>query len=977
MKNIYFSLFAVIIFSTASFAQTDGMSVGTNATPLEMLDVNGAIKIGTDFTNHATNAPLGGIGTIRFRGNEFQGYTSTGWVSLSSVGALYTAGTGLSLSVGNVFSLVPHTGDVTGTTALTIEPLAVTTGKIAANAVTVGKLPTGATGTTFLRGDGTWVVPTNTTYTAGAGITIGGTTISHTAHTGDVTGTTALTIEPLAVTTGKIAANAVTVGKLPTGATGTTFLRGDGTWVVPTNTTYTGSTSIVLNGSSFERAALTGDVTAPQNSNATTIADNAVTTVKIINDAVDNTKLANMATQTIKGRIAATTGNPEDLTPAQVKTMLGLTDATTGTGTANKVAFWTGTSTLDDDADLHYNSTANLLGIGQPSPIYPLDVRGEGVSIPPTDDNKIFARFEQTVAARGAGIRIKGFRNSSGFVTSFVDLMNYGNPTNDYIVARVAAERGTDGTTNGSLLFYTNSGGGIVERMRINNAGVVRLNAYPTDGIVRTTGGNGTLSSTGGAINLASEVTGVLPVANGGTGSATQNFVDLTTAQTAAGIKTWSNNAIFNGNVGIGVSPTYKLDVAGTISANATVPFHIGTTGFAYITSESQHVAHYKKSGAYSFYFRKSDNGLVSGPNEATLMEIADAGNVGIGVSPSYKLDVNGDMNMTTGLRMSGVPVIFNSSTDVYANIRVLQNNSTAYQDGMYINYNSTGGTAADLRFYADGTNQRMHIQASTGNVGIGSTAPVNKLEVNGNGRFGTSGNNYIYVGSSATTGNGGLEIFTLSNVAYIRYHDPAVAWRDIALNDAGGNVGVGTASPAQKFSVAGTLGISESGSTGNRMTISSTGGGAEFRQNDNSNMSFYVNGDEEVRLVNGAGNNNLNRGSWGSLSDSRTKTDVRDLEHGLADILDLRPVSYFQYDTKGFDYSPENIQESGKKDIGFIAQELYQVIPEMVVKPKNENETFWAVTYERIAPVLVKAIQEQQEIIEELKTRLEAVERR
>ena len=250
MKNIYFSLFAVIIFSTASFAQTDGMSVGTNATPLEMLDVNGAIKIGTDFTNHATNAPLGGIGTIRFRGNEFQGYTSTGWVSLSSVGALYTAGTGLSLSVGNVFSLVPHTGDVTGTTALTIEPLA--------------------------------------------------------------------------VTTGKIAANAVTVGKLPTGATGTTFLRGDGTWVVPTNTTYTGSTSIVLNGSSFERAALTGDVTAPQNSNATTIANNAVTTIKIINDAVDNTKLDNMATQTIKGRIAATLGNPEDLTPAQVKTMLGV-----------------------------------------------------------------------------------------------------------------------------------------------------------------------------------------------------------------------------------------------------------------------------------------------------------------------------------------------------------------------------------------------------------------------------------------------------------------------------------------------------------------------------------------------------------------------------------------------------------------------------------------------------------------------------
>src|SRR5690606_29980432 len=47
------------------------------------------------------------------------------------------------------------------------------------------------------------------------------------------------------------------------------------------NTTYTGSTSITLNGTSFQRAALTGDVTATANSNVTTIANNAVTNAKI------------------------------------------------------------------------------------------------------------------------------------------------------------------------------------------------------------------------------------------------------------------------------------------------------------------------------------------------------------------------------------------------------------------------------------------------------------------------------------------------------------------------------------------------------------------------------------------------------------------------------------------------------------------------------------------------------------------------
>ena len=44
-----------------------------------------------------------------------------------------------------------------------------------------------------------------------------------------------------------------------------------------------------------------------------------------------------------------------------------------------------------------------------------------------------------------------------------------------------------------------------------------------------------------GSIDLTAKVTGVLPVANGGTGSATKNFVDLTTAQTVAGAKTFSS----------------------------------------------------------------------------------------------------------------------------------------------------------------------------------------------------------------------------------------------------------------------------------------------------------------------------------------------------------------------------------------------------------------------------------------------------
>lgn len=70
--------------------------------------------------------------------------------------------------------------------------------------------------------------------------------------------------------------------------------------------------------------ALTGDVTAAgPGSVAATIANNAVTTAKINNAAVSNGKLADMATQTIKGRNTAGSGSPEDLSVATVKGMLG------------------------------------------------------------------------------------------------------------------------------------------------------------------------------------------------------------------------------------------------------------------------------------------------------------------------------------------------------------------------------------------------------------------------------------------------------------------------------------------------------------------------------------------------------------------------------------------------------------------------------------------------------------------------------
>jgi len=62
----------------------------------------------------------------------------------------------------------------------------------------------------------------------------------------------------------------------------------------------------------------------------------------------------------------------------------------------------------------------------------------------------------------------------------------------------------------------------------------------------------------------------------------------------------------------------------------------------------------------------------------------------------------------------------------------------------------------------------------------------------------------------------------------------------------------------------------------------------------------------------------------------------------------------------------------TSSQNIGFLAQELVDVIPEAVSIPENPDEGLFGVDYTRLIPVLTKAIQEQQEQIEALKQEVE-----
>lgn len=109
--------------------------------------------------------------------------------------------------------------------------------------------------------------------------------------------------------------------------------------------------------------------------------------------------------------------------------------------------------------------------------------------------------------------------------------------------------------------------------------------------------------------------------------------------------------------------------------------------------------------------------------------------------------------------------------------------------------------------------------------------------------------------------------------------------------------------------------------------------------------------------------NATANSVTYVNSSDERLKTNPESFD-GLVLVQQMLPKRY------------ERLCNLGVKEIGLYAQELYFIMPEAVgVGGDDPQERPWGIDYGRITPVLVKAIQEQQEIIEKLEARLAALE--
>jgi hypothetical protein len=138
---------------------------------------------------------------------------------------------------------------------------------------------------------------------------------------------------------------------------------------------------------------------------------------------------------------------------------------------------------------------------------------------------------------------------------------------------------------------------------------------------------------------------------------------------------------------------------------------------------------------------------------------------------------------------------------------------------------------------------------------------------------------------------------------------------------------------------------------------------------NANSYFVFAANSGGNCLNIFGNGNITNSNNSYGAISDLKVKENITDATPKLDKLNQVRVVNY-------------NRIGDEQKQIGVIAQELEQIFPSMVQEtPDLDAEgndlgtTTKSVKYSVFVPMLIKAMQEQQDIITALTARIEALE--
>jgi hypothetical protein len=375
-----------------------------------------------------------------------------------------------------------------------------------------------------------------------------------------------------------------------------------------------------------------------------------------------------------------------------------------------------------------------------------------------------------------------------------------------------------------------------------------------------------------------------------------------------------------------------------------------------------------------------------------------------------------GEQTTADGLIWRGVLAdtgIITPSSDTSAYIILDTVNHRFYNYNRATNVWSVAGGGTSVTTFSAGTTGLTPSTATSGAVTLGGTLAV------ANGGTGSATQNFVDLTTTQTVGGaktfsnksifssgfeagnglaGGLAL-TLKNTTnsheyqvgystgagyyFYQVYDGS-AFKDLSMNailhlKSNTNVGIATTSPTEKLHVVGNglfTGTIKSGD------ITTNGDNKGIYFNGTRNAILGNTSPEEIRFatanadrviisatgaltinnLSGSGSRGVNADANGVLSAASSiliKENVENINYGLSDVLKLKPVI--------FNYIDRNKWGEGK-DLGFVAEDVMNVIPEATGVMNNSDIYF---DLQKLVPVLTKAIQEQQSLIKALEQRI------